>query len=71
MFFCYSHSFRCDSKMDCTDDSDENYCNYLIIKDNYAKQLIPKVRPHKPVEVAVGFYIPRIPKIDTYGLYYC
>ncbi len=73
------HSKRCDTKFDCDDQSDELYCDYLRVGDNYAKELAPpssldngdskeKADVEQPLVVRINVSIQSLPSIDTVNL---
>ena len=59
---CIDIEERCDQTPNCNDESDENQCEVLVIKDNYNKKIAPfefdrKAARINPVNVNVTIYI--------------
>ena len=44
---CIPLSNKCDTSFDCADKSDEQYCDYLTIGDDYGKELVPRAQNGK------------------------
>ncbi len=65
----YFYSFRCDTKVDCQDKSDELNCTYITIGPDYSKELMPRnSKSKKPVKININISILALPYIDTQQL---
>ena len=38
----FLRSDRCNTELDCADETDEQYCDYLSFGSNYAKESVPR-----------------------------
>jgi hypothetical protein len=68
---CFAFSLirdRCNTELNCMDQTDENNCNYLSFGVNYAKQLIPRDQQGTPLQVFMDVSILAFPEIDTVNL---
>ncbi|XP_023348145.1 uncharacterized protein LOC111716869 [Eurytemora carolleeae] len=65
---CIPLANKCNSKIDCTDESDESQCNYLQVPDIYSGHLGPRSKGNQPVPVYINISILAYPDIDTMGL---
>ena len=65
---CLHCSSKCDTHLDCQDETDENDCDYLKMPKNYAKELIPGTVEGKSIQVKMNLSFLAFPVIDTAGL---
>jgi len=68
---CLELSHRCNTAVDCADESDEYLCDYLVFGSNYAKELIPRredALKDSAVVVHMNVSILAFPSIDTAAL---
>ena len=63
-----SCSSKCDTEIDCVDQSDEYYCDYLRFGENYAKELIPRDETGNPLIVYMNVSVLAFPFIETINL---
>jgi hypothetical protein len=59
---------RCNTELDCEDETDENTCDYLSFGVNYAKELIPRGTSGSPLKVYMNISILAFNEIDTVNL---
>ena len=61
------YSKKCDNNHDCEDETDEMYCDYVVVTDTYNKDLAPRHRYNhsNPVTVYVNLLVAQIRSIDT------
>ena len=62
---CIPLANKCNSKIDCEDESDESQCTYLEVPSNYAGQLSPSSKGSSAVPVYLNISILALPRIDT------
>ena len=62
---CIPLANKCNSKIDCGDESDESQCTYLEVPSNYAGQLAPSSKGSSAVPVYLNISILALPRIDT------
>ena len=62
---CIPLANKCNSKIDCADESDESQCTYLEVPANYAGQLSPSSKGSSAVPVYLNISILALPRIDT------
>ena len=67
ILFSELHS-KCDTDLDCADKSDESHCSYLILGNDYAKELLPVNENREPCFIYMNVSILAFPKIDTMNL---
>ena len=60
---CVSIDLRCNQLPDCRDESDENNCNILVLKEGYNKR-VPPIDSNEPVNVSVSIDLLRL--VDIY-----
>merc|ERR1719206_1706395 len=65
---CIPLANKCNSKIDCEDESDESQCAYLEVPANYAGQLGPSSHGSEAVPVYLNISILALPRIDTIHL---
>ena len=63
---CVNIDLRCNQLPDCRDDSDEENCNILLVKDGYNKK-IPPYFLNDPVNVSVSIELLRLVDINEEG----
>ncbi len=64
MFF----SDKCNTEIDCKDKSDEQYCDYVRLGEDYAKELIPRDTSGNPLIVYINVSVLAFPSIETVDL---
>jgi len=65
---CIALANKCNSKIECSDESDETNCQYLEVPPLYAGQLSPRSVTPGPIPIYFNVSILAFPEIDTIGL---
>ena len=64
----YIFSDKCNTEIDCIDQSDEFYCDYLRFGENYASELAPRDESGNVLIVYMNVSVLAFPFIETIDL---
>ena len=62
------YSDKCNTEIDCIDQSDEFYCDYLRFGENYASELVPRDESGNTLIVYMNVSVLAFPFIETIDL---
>ena len=60
---CIQMEERCDQIPDCNDESDENNCNILVLRNGYNKN-VPPINSRDPVNITISMNVLKLVDID-------
>ena len=63
--YCIPLHEKCTTELNCDDESDEQNCNYLQMKDSYSKEILPLNKNRNPCIVYINATVFAFPSIDT------
>ena len=66
--YCIPLYQKCNTELNCEDESDEQNCNYLWLGDSYSNEILPLNKNSNPLIVYINASVFAFPSIDTMNL---